>query len=116
MGATKDVIDHHLGCFSEHDLNAVLSDYAWDAVLFTADGPLKGVEAKLRVKEIVPVVSHQETDQVHCGPGPFSMAHPDMVSTMLSSTWFITATSPGCSDVRPSHLQRGAPGYRHKRR
>ena len=40
-------------------------------------------EAELRVKEIVPVVSHEETDQVHCGPGPFSMAGPDMVSDML---------------------------------
>jgi len=40
-------------------------------------------EAELRVKEIVPVVSHEETDQLHCGPGPFSMAGQDMVSTML---------------------------------
>ena len=40
-------------------------------------------EAELRVKEIVPVVSHDETDQVHCGPGPFSMADSDSVSTML---------------------------------
>ena len=40
-------------------------------------------EAELRVKEIVPVVSHEDTDQVHCGPGPFSMAGPDLVSEML---------------------------------
>jgi len=40
-------------------------------------------DAELRVKEIVPVVSHEDTDQVHCGPGPFSMAGPDMVSDML---------------------------------
>jgi ubiquinone/menaquinone biosynthesis C-methylase UbiE len=39
--------------------------------------------AELRVKEIVPVVSHDDTDEVHCGPGPFSMAGPDMVSGML---------------------------------
>ena len=26
-------------------------------------------EAELRVKDIVPLVSHDETDQVHCGPG-----------------------------------------------
>lgn len=45
-------------------------------------------EAELRVKEIVPVVSHEETDQVHCGPGPFSMAGPDMVSAMLRSAGF----------------------------
>jgi ubiquinone/menaquinone biosynthesis C-methylase UbiE len=40
-------------------------------------------EAERRVKEIVPVVAHEDTDQVHCGPGPFSMAGPDMVSDML---------------------------------
>jgi ubiquinone/menaquinone biosynthesis C-methylase UbiE len=45
-------------------------------------------EAELRVKQIVPIVSHEETDQVHCGPGPFSMAGPDMVSTMLRGAGF----------------------------
>jgi ubiquinone/menaquinone biosynthesis C-methylase UbiE len=45
-------------------------------------------DAELRVKEIVPVVSHEETDQVHCGPGPFSMAGPDMVSSMLRSAGY----------------------------
>ena len=45
-------------------------------------------EAELRVKEIVPVVAHEETDQVHCGPGPFSMSGPDMVSDMLRSAGY----------------------------
>lgn len=45
-------------------------------------------EAELRVREIVPVVSHEDTDQVHCGPGPFSMAGPDMVSGMLRGAGF----------------------------
>ncbi len=45
-------------------------------------------DAELRVKEIVPVVSHEDTDQVHCGPGPFSMSGPDMVSTMLRGAGF----------------------------
>jgi ubiquinone/menaquinone biosynthesis C-methylase UbiE len=40
-------------------------------------------DAELCVRELVPVVTHEETDQVHCGPGPFSMAGPDLVSTML---------------------------------
>jgi ubiquinone/menaquinone biosynthesis C-methylase UbiE len=40
-------------------------------------------DAEQRVREIVPVVSHEDTDQVHCGPGPFSMAGADMVSSML---------------------------------
>jgi len=45
-------------------------------------------DAELKVREIVPVVSHEDTDQVHCGPGPFSMAGPDMVSSMLMSAGF----------------------------
>jgi ubiquinone/menaquinone biosynthesis C-methylase UbiE len=45
-------------------------------------------DAELRVREIVPVVSHEATDQVHCGPGPFSMAGPDMVSSMLKSAGY----------------------------
>src|ERR1051326_761604 len=40
-------------------------------------------EAEVLVKEIVPVVSHNETDQVHSGPGPFSMAGADLVSETL---------------------------------
>src|SRR4029079_12367299 len=45
-------------------------------------------EAELLVREIVPVVSHDETDQVHCGPGPFSMAGPDLVSDILRAAGF----------------------------
>jgi ubiquinone/menaquinone biosynthesis C-methylase UbiE len=45
-------------------------------------------EVELRVKEIVPVVSHEETNEVHCGPGPFSMAGPDLVSDMLTGVGF----------------------------
>jgi ubiquinone/menaquinone biosynthesis C-methylase UbiE len=45
-------------------------------------------DAELRVKELVPVVSHEETDQVHCGPGPFSMAGADLVSSLLHSAGY----------------------------
>jgi ubiquinone/menaquinone biosynthesis C-methylase UbiE len=44
--------------------------------------------AEVSVRQIVPVVSHEETDQVHCGPGPFSMAGPDMVSAMLKGAGY----------------------------
>lgn len=40
------------------------------------------------VKRWVPVVSHEETDQAHCGPGPFSMASADLVSQQLLSAGF----------------------------
>jgi ketosteroid isomerase-like protein len=45
MASTKDVRDHHLKCFAEGDLNGILSDYAPGAVLFTPDGPLRGIDA-----------------------------------------------------------------------
>ena len=45
MRSTKDVVDHHIKCFSEFDLEGILSDYAPDAVFFTPEGPLKGVDA-----------------------------------------------------------------------
>jgi ketosteroid isomerase-like protein len=45
MASTKEVLDHHLKCFREGDLEGILSDYAPSAVLFTADGPLRGADA-----------------------------------------------------------------------
>lgn len=45
MASTKDVLDHHVKCFGEGDLEGILSDYAPDAILFTPDGPLKGPDA-----------------------------------------------------------------------
>lgn len=45
MASTRDVLDRHLKCFAEGDLAGILSDYAPSAVLFTPDGPLRGVDA-----------------------------------------------------------------------
>ena len=45
MNTTKDVLDRHLQCFAECDLDGILSDYAPAAVLFTPGGPLKGPNA-----------------------------------------------------------------------
>lgn len=45
MNTTKEVLDNHLTCFGESDLNGILSDYAPMAILFTPDGPLVGVDA-----------------------------------------------------------------------
>src|SRR5262245_52018646 len=45
-------------------------------------------EAEQCVRAIVPVGAHEDTDEVHCGPGPFSMAGPDMVSAMLKSAGY----------------------------
>jgi len=45
MTTTSDVLDQHLKCFSENDLDGVLADYTLDAVLFVPDRPLKGPDA-----------------------------------------------------------------------
>jgi ketosteroid isomerase-like protein len=45
MALTKNVLDNHLKCFGEGDLEGILSDYAPDAFMFTPDGALRGVDA-----------------------------------------------------------------------
>ncbi len=45
MAATRKVLDHHLQSFADGDLDGIMSDYAPDAVLFTADGVLRGADA-----------------------------------------------------------------------
>ena len=42
MRTTSNVLDQHLKCFGENDLDGVLADYSSDAVLFIPGGPLKG--------------------------------------------------------------------------
>ena len=45
MASTKEVLDHHVKCFGESDIEGILSDYAPDALLFTPAGPLRGAAA-----------------------------------------------------------------------
>ena len=43
--STKDVFDHHVRSFGEGDLEGILADYSPSAIMFTPDGPLKGIDA-----------------------------------------------------------------------
>jgi ketosteroid isomerase-like protein len=45
MPTTDEVLDQHLKCFGENDLDGVVADYSSDAVLFVPDRPLRGREA-----------------------------------------------------------------------
>jgi ketosteroid isomerase-like protein len=45
MASTSDVLDRHLKCFREKDVDGTLADYSSDAVLFLPTGPLKGPDA-----------------------------------------------------------------------
>ena len=42
MTTTTEVVQHHLQCFGDGDLEGILSDYAPGAVLCTPDRTLKG--------------------------------------------------------------------------
>lgn len=44
MRSTQSVIDNHLTCFGEGNLDGILADYAPNAVLFTPQGLLKGTD------------------------------------------------------------------------
>ena len=43
MPTTSEVVDRHMKCFAERDLDGVLADYSPDAVLFIPGRPLKGL-------------------------------------------------------------------------
>jgi ketosteroid isomerase-like protein len=45
MPSTAEVLEHHLVSFGKGDLDAVLSDYTEESVLFTPKGPLRGLAA-----------------------------------------------------------------------
>ncbi len=45
MLTTNDVLDQHLKCFYENNLDGVLADYSSDAVFFIPGGSLKGPDA-----------------------------------------------------------------------
>jgi len=42
-------------------------------------------EAEQAVRALVPVVDPEASEQVHCGPGPFSMANADVVSDIMQA-------------------------------
>ena len=48
MTTTTEVVQHHLQCFGDGDLEGILSDYAPGAVLFTPDRTLKGRTGEAR--------------------------------------------------------------------
>jgi len=40
---TEATLTHHLQAFAEGDINAILSDYVEASILYTPDGPLRGL-------------------------------------------------------------------------
>jgi len=45
MANAREIVDQHLKCFSERDLDGVLADYSPDAILFVPGQMLKGRDA-----------------------------------------------------------------------
>jgi len=45
MSSTEQLLDRHLDCFGQGDLDGIVADYSSTAVMFTPAGPLKGQAA-----------------------------------------------------------------------
>jgi ketosteroid isomerase-like protein len=45
MKSTAEVLDHHLKCFANRDINGVMADYSADAVFLGPEGALRGPDA-----------------------------------------------------------------------
>jgi ubiquinone/menaquinone biosynthesis C-methylase UbiE len=45
-------------------------------------------DAERAIRAIVPVVDPEASEQVHCGPGPFSMASADLVTDLMQAAGF----------------------------
>lgn len=45
MKTAKEVLDHHLTCFANRDLDGLMADYSTDALLFGIEGTLRGRDA-----------------------------------------------------------------------
>ncbi|HKO92135.1 MAG TPA: class I SAM-dependent methyltransferase, partial [Polyangiaceae bacterium] len=52
--------------------------------------------AEQTVRSLVPVVAHEQTDEVHCGPGPFAWSGADVVSDMLVGAGYTTIGFERC--------------------
>jgi ubiquinone/menaquinone biosynthesis C-methylase UbiE len=52
--------------------------------------------AERTVRSLVPVVAPEQTDQLHCGPGPFAWSGADLVSDMLVGAGYTTIGLERC--------------------
>ena len=80
MLSTKDVLDHHVKCFFEFDLEGILSDYAPDTVFFTPDGPFKGADG-IRTFYQTMLTEWRKPGAV------FSMKHVSVVGDYAYAVW-----------------------------
>ena len=44
MRSTAEVLAHHFKCFADRDLDGIMADYSAEALFFTPDGALRGLE------------------------------------------------------------------------
>lgn len=80
MASTKDVLEHHLQCFGKGDLPGILSDYAAEAVLFTPQGLLTGLD------EISPLFQAMFAEFGKPGT-TFSMKHQSVAGDYAYVLW-----------------------------
>ena len=91
MASTKDVLDHHLKCFGEGNLEGILSDYSSDVVLFMPTGPRKGLDA------IKPVFQAMFSDFAR--PGASFTMHQEYVEGDYAYILGSAETADNCYDA-----------------
>ena len=99
MDSTKDVLDHHLKCFGEGNLEGILADYSSDAVLFIPTGPLKGPDA------IKPVFQAMFAE--FAKPGASFAMHQQYVEGDYAYILWNAETATIATTPRPTHLLCG---------
>jgi ketosteroid isomerase-like protein len=85
--STRSVLQHHLCAFDSGDMDAILSDYARDAVLITAEGTYRG-HCRTR-----PVLQKLLTE-VFAACTEFRMLRQTVAGEVAYIVW--TAESPQC--------------------
>ncbi|MBI3506066.1 MAG: nuclear transport factor 2 family protein [Proteobacteria bacterium] len=98
MSATKRILDNHIAAFGRGDLDAILADYAPDAVLFTSGGALHGaamirpVFQKLIAEFAKPGASFTLDHEAVAGEHAFILWHArtaDNIYELATDTFFM---------------------------
>ena len=76
MPTTSEVVDRHMKCFAERDLDGVLADYSPDAVLFTPGRRLKALATSSRFSRPFWRSSPSPAPRFRCGSEALTVITP----------------------------------------
>lgn len=92
--STESILAHHLQAFGAGDVDAIMSDYAEDAVLITPDGPLHGLEIRQLFVGMIadPMISFEILQQAIEGEVAYIVwkAETEKLNIPLGTDTFVT--------------------------